>query len=125
MIQEQYITFEVAKLLKEKGFIQQTSSAYYINGDIEYIKELNKYRYWWQADHWFPRFTQQMAMRWLREVHNIFIDIVHLDKDKYTYYLYRYYSTQPERYVQHSNPNYTNYEQACESAIRYCLEKLI
>lgn len=70
MIKEAYVSFEVAKLLKEKGFNISIDSKNWIycmydeNGNI----------HWGTYDkNWYFRITHQMIMQWLREVHNIMI----------------------------------------------------
>lgn len=55
MITEDYVSFNTAKLLKEKGFDEECQQYY---GDYKYSCP-----------------TLQMAMKWLREVHNLFIFI--------------------------------------------------
>lgn len=74
MIKEVYCSFEVAKLLKEKGFDAQCRSAYTNYGQLfttqiqQYITNIicSKGNLW---ECIAP--THQMAMKWLREVHNI------------------------------------------------------
>ncbi len=56
MIQEDYCTYEISKLLEEKGFDGQT------HGNMSEIPCV-------------PYITHQMAMRWLREVHKIDISV--------------------------------------------------
>lgn len=81
-IKEAYCSFDVAKLLKEKGFKEFTLEGYDIKG-----KELDRITPFisWNEDplveQGFPNFktfakpTHQMAMRWLREVHKLHIEI--------------------------------------------------
>ena len=76
MIKERYCSYEVAKLLKEKGFDEPCLSYFWSednNKEISYTDFLftNKQLYSGQT----LRPTHQMAMDWLREVHNIFIVI--------------------------------------------------
>ena len=63
--------------------------------------------------------TQQMAMKWLREVHNIDISIISLRSHKE--YLPRIESDS----ISHDAIPCKEYEQACEEAIKYCLENLV
>lgn len=145
MITEDYVSFEVAKLLKDKGFNEACNRVYegpnLIYTDIPisplmYLGELKgelggfhpKQKYIHNnelGDIVYTAPTFQMARKWLREKYNIHIEVVHLNPYKHTYYLYRYYSCQSERYVQNTNPEYSTYEKACEAAIKYCLENLI
>ena len=69
MIQEQYVSFETAKLLKEKGF-DEPSRLYWRNYS-DFCFEHTKY-FVTAKDVYLLRPTQQMAMRWLREVYNLY-----------------------------------------------------
>lgn len=86
MIIEDYVSYEVAKLLNEKGFDEPCRSAYIWNTEeyelctlfskpLHFNREGGLEDY---EDDSVPRIsapTHQMAMKWLREVHNIDIDI--------------------------------------------------
>ena len=124
MIEEAYVSFDVAKLLKEKGFNElcyewynpfgsHYNSAFAFNN--EGYKNVNK----------ICAPTQQMAMRWLREVHNINIDIVSIWNQKQ--FEYQVFVVTPENakdcYV--DDKSYLGYEEAVEAAIKYCLENLV
>lgn len=67
-MQEQLITFQVAKLAKEKGF-NITTQVIYNDGGYKlnngYYPDLH------QEDIAAP--TQTLLQRWLREVHNLFV----------------------------------------------------
>lgn len=82
MIEEkQYITFETAKLAKEKGFTQ-FGGRYYTkdgNGPFGYISECD-------VKDGFPCVTQSLLARWIREKHNIHIDSYH-NASGYLYYI--------------------------------------
>ena len=122
MITEDYVSFETAKLLKEKGFECATLHYYYDkDGDLLFST--------WRVDvgkNEFVAPTLQMAMKWLREVHGLDIDISIEYTPKKTYY----YSVLKKTVIRdidclHSETNFKSYEEACESAIKYCLENLI
>ena len=79
MITEDYVSYEVAKLLKEKGFDESTSMVY-MSGDLCKLNRYDSIRnsnYNDITKNYFEYTapTHQMAMKWLREVHNIDIDI--------------------------------------------------
>lgn len=120
MITEDYVSFEIAKLLKEKGFNELTPLSYSLPYGYEsHIPCCNGV----DTD-FVSRITIQMAMKWLREVHNIDI-IINVsskdesdDKRKYTYAIVS------KLFIGTDNVKRT-YEESCESAIKYCLEKLI
>ena len=115
-ITEDYVSFEEAKLLKEKGFDDFTCHSYYYkNGDIE---EETRY----EGD--FGRPTLQMAMKWLREKYNIHIESRYFPMPN----IYRYVIIRSPVTIENidSHPQYFNtYEEACEAAIKYSLENLI
>lgn len=132
MITEDYVSFETAKLLKEKGFDDFTCHSYfYKNGDIE---EETRY----EGD--FGRPTLQMAMKWLREVHNLCIFLIpsYVDENFHNgVALYPICNGEWEwcaskndgsmaTFGYNVNNKYCEtYEKACEAVIKYCLENLI
>lgn len=80
MNKEQYVSFEVSKLLKEKGFDWECDSwtAEYTTG-VELHTGMERRNYNDDNvslyDGLFSAPTQQLAMRWLREVHKIDISV--------------------------------------------------
>ncbi len=125
MITEDYVSFETAKLLKEKGFDENTPVNYFVGddkprgcvvGEMIYHKRLE------EDTHLIACPTLQMAMKWLREK-EIFIEVTHTlfsSPHKYQYSIFR---TEPEFYT--AGDKYESYEEACDAAIKYCLENLI
>ena len=75
MINEDYVSFEVAKLLKEKGFDWDCITYYvdYEPNDVKYSMLFENNTTWEKRCCSAP--THQMAMKWLREEKNIFIVI--------------------------------------------------
>ena len=128
MIKEDYVSFEVAKLLKEKGFNEpyyRCSRVYNENGTLQphhYVR-IDGFKY-------ISAPTLQMAMKWLREEHSIFIDIMsrfsmNADKDVcFSYSCKKLTGTYKSGY-EYGDGEWLNYEEACEAAIKYCLENLI
>lgn len=125
-ITEDYVSFEVAKLLKEKGFNEPCYTCY-LN------KECSHYDYlstnFELVDNAYSAPTIQMAMKWLREVHNLCVEPYRTACG----YLYTI-STIPygsckcnpkEGGDDEDSGQWTTYEGACEAAIKYCLENLI
>ncbi len=119
MITEDYCSYEVVKLLKEKGFNEYCLKNYWSSD-----KELHDWK--WELsynrnndgnrntkDCAAP--TLQMAMKWLREVHDIKIMIRPYVDGTYSYEILNGFW-----YV-----NFDSYEDATEEAIKYCLEYLI
>lgn len=123
-ITEDYVSFETAKLLKEKGFDEPLQCFYKFDS-----KELYRGTVFTNTqigDKFYNAPTLQMAMKWLREVHNIFIDI----RFNRTYQRYKYFvffmCTNDDYMYDHTNlSKKESYEETVESALRYCLEHLI
>ena len=118
MITEDYVSFEVAKLLKEKGFNAPLCCIYDIDG--LFVDDHAEFSNSTDA----PGFecvapTHQMAMKWLREVHNINLNISWSPSFK-DYFVEIFKPT-----LLYSIGIYRSYEEACEAAIKYCLENLI
>ena len=121
MITEDYASYETAKLLKEKGFDEPCIYVYLHDGSEDT----------WDADKEdiaCQKPTLQMAMKWLREVHRIDIEV----RTHYLNYLKpndtRYYSgkiLKGSEDVIHTIYAKDTYEEVCEAAIKYCLENLI
>ena len=122
-ITEDYVSFETAKLLKEKGFRCATLHYYYDkDGDLLFSA--------WRIDAGKNEFvapTLQMAMRWLREVHSLYIDIVTSFSQDGICYTFSCFNTMDliQGTKGTSYHEYQTYEEACEAAIKYCLENLI
>lgn len=145
MVMEDYVSFETAKLLKEKGFDESVSMVYMPYGDLCKLHRYDSIRnsnYNDITKNYFEYTapTLQMAMKWLREEHQIgiFPRQYHIYKDNavsdefgYGVEIIKLGTDIP------LNPNgekisdkdryfiSTSYEQACEAAIVYCLKNLI
>lgn len=119
IITEDYISFETAKLLNDKGFNEPTLAYAYGNDMINYYSKPRITDVINIQVGRIPMPTLQMARKWLREVHNIDISIIPLRSQKE--YLPRIESDT----ISHDAIPCRKYEEACEVAIKYCLEKLI
>lgn len=127
MITEDYVSFETAKLLKDKGFNEtsNTIGTYDLNGSFYLYKHEKGYNH----NHlhtWYSAPTLQMAMKWLREVHSLFpvVEPFLTEETKPKYWVYVIWHNSIPKYMQ-SKLNYYTPEEACEAAIKYCLENLI
>jgi len=148
MVYEDYVSFETAKLLKEKGFDGNCykvwakesnsepklyTSHSFVEGNItvnresvedgeRFINDLNPSEYKIEG---YLAPTIQMAMKWLREVHKLYCDIRVGDGD----FVIDIISLKDGEFgcevVEPESCVYSTYEQACEAAIKYCLENLI
>jgi hypothetical protein len=122
MIKEDYVSYEVAKLLKDKGF-DCGCIGYYVDyepNDVHYSFCGETNSTWESRCCSAP--TLQMTMKWLREKHNVCI-IPSLYDGKGGFYCFVY--TNNYRSVKVLNRRCNTYESACENAIKYCLETLI
>lgn len=129
MIQEAYCSFEVAKLLKEKGFDEYCYMHYEKDGS-QYISdcEVNNSQFDKEPGNCISTPTHQMAMAWLRE--KKYISIV-IDDDEiplsYKYIIKKYSINDKYKVVVlklDSSP-FIKYEMAVEAALKYTLENLI
>lgn len=125
MTTEDYISFETAKLLKEKGFKIPYDSfrGVYINGIFKRLNPGDGYGHNFK-DEIVDVCSLQMAMKWLREVHKLEIYPYHQNSptcDKWWFEIVNFPSQVSEY---ESNTIYTTYEEACEDAIKYCLKNI-
>jgi len=133
MIQEDYVSFELAKLLKEKGFDVYTPTRYDYDGGF------HSHGNYLIGDSDISAPTHQMAMKWLREVHNIFIQIKRdnqyyegtpvtpiTEHDKKRGHSSEYYAVVLDaKSNSNSFEHFDRYEEAVEAALKYVLENLI
>ena len=76
MITEDYVSFETAKLLKEKGFDEATIGYYPIVGKAkESFHKGASYRWNYFSDRSIAAPTLQMAAKWLRKEHNLHVQV--------------------------------------------------
>ncbi len=126
MITEDYVSFETAKLLEEKGFAGECSRFYMPSGHGRW-----KYEHYHDFDisDRIECPTLQMAMKWLREVHNIHISIYVFNRDlpvgDKALYTCDIATKEQSSKDGHLRLTSDTYEEACESGIKYCLENLI
>jgi len=127
MIEEDYVSFETAKLLKEKGFDIMGYASIKVFGGNTY--EVNEEWITPTEDTIIP--TLQMAMKWLREMHHIVIttNYANICGLGFTYVASVIKINDNHEIEEGPGLNAcmygASYEEACEAAIRYCLENLI
>lgn len=122
-ITEDYISFETAKLLKEKGFAQNCAT-YYLDGQVwrhYYGEVIPKGKQIYAAP------TQAIAMKWLRNTFYLEIYPFHdaIQENNDWWYRVERHSKGCSFTEHESDDFYKTYEQTCEAAIKYCLEHLI
>ena len=126
IITEDYVSFETAKLLKEKGFDTPVWTRYE-NDDVNEVIFGDKYNWNNSSMGQISAPTLQMVMKWLREVHGLFISIGNDDLD-YNWQIFDIKYRTNDLYpfcLTESYGGYRKYELACALAINYCIENLI
>lgn len=125
MVEERYCSFEISKLLREKGFNEPCRAAYTKYGKL-FTTQIQQYvtNIVWEC----VAPTHQMAIDWLREKKNIFIiiephayDYVNEKNKSYSCSLWigdNYY-----QYIE--SRDYPSYGEAVEAILKYVLEKII
>lgn len=95
---ETLVSFEVAKLAKEKGFPQDSNSCYRSDGRLTvYSSEAHKIYKNKGENNPFKDFecvtvTQSQLLKWLREIHKIFVAVLPFQQIDDDVQLYWYYS---------------------------------
>ena len=134
-MKEAYVSFEVAKLLKEKGFDGECRMRYrehdklmlYYVPDPNHIGEFTINAKWIKSHtrknhiEYLLAPTHQMACAWLREVHNMHIDIDPSEGNWHPCVI------ELETWTLISDGNLKicdTYEEAVEAALKYSLENL-
>lgn len=137
---EDYCSYEVAKLLKEKGF-DKPCACCYKDGNLKIIwndtfgeVRLQDWNNLSQEEYnciglssWFGCIsapTHQEANRWLREVHHIHIGINPISEKGYNATIYDVADFDDYGIISDTE-SFFHVEEACEAAIKYCLENLI
>ena len=130
MITEDFVSLEIAKLLKEKGFNEPCECFYdtehnnipLVNGWMNMSNSQLEEREFLC----YSAPTLQMAMKWLRKEHNIHIAVIvsyHHIPRRYEAHIMKLENI--DDFILHPQVDFASYEEACEAAIKYCLENLI
>ena len=130
MITEDYVSFEIAKLLKEKGF-NGLCNAYYDCFTTDNFHSGCEPTDFNSIDNRIRKIvsapTLQMAMKWLRNTFHFEIYPFHdaIQENNDWWYRIEQHSKGCGLTKHESDAIYKTYEQDCEAAIKYCLENLI
>ena len=125
MITEDFCSYDVAKLLKEKGFNEPTWTRYEDNDEVIFGDKYN-----WNNSPMgqISAPTHQMAMKWLRKEHNILLFLLPAQENGKLVYLVEVWTWNEEEGIYESTyapmPR-KEPEQAIGSALKYSLENLI
>ena len=124
-ITEDYVSFETAKLLKEKGFDKNLQ--YYYDTDGILVRCCNGEYFSNKKSNSFIAPTLQMAMKWLVQEYRFYVNVAPSVEGYY-------WTDKWHSYVEMLNKRYpfgkfvgtfNSPEQASEEAIKYCLKNLI
>ena len=122
MITEDYVSFETAKLLKEKEFNWEVHRSYLVNDNVFIPGDINDVPLRKDAIR-IP--TLQMAMKWLREEHKL-VPIILAGGNSYWFRIDKDNKDNWKSTIYWEDvKSFPTYEEACEASIKYCLENLI
>ena len=126
MIHDELVTYEVAKLAKEKGLPLQKVVKQ--DGRAFFYELPQSHPDWANCDAWYLP-TQSLLQRWLREERGIIVEVF-VDDDSnmpLTYNIHQYKDWNWECVCHHHGNYYavTNWELCLEDALKYALENLI
>lgn len=114
-MEDQLITFETAKLAKEKGFDEPC--IYMYNDDKEVISTKIGMNFHPNYYGTISCPTQSLLQRWLREIHKLNIEIRIVQGGTWTFHVL----TDTYKSI-YSNNNYINYEEALETSLQEALK---
>jgi len=124
MMREAYCSFEVSKLLKEKGFGWECCGRYSVRSKEFHLDCTRRCNNSGLFEYAAP--THQMAMAWLREVHNLHIEIARGPKGYHI--MIEIIPLGVVKYITREivGTNYVDsYEEAIEAALKFILKNLI
>ena len=134
MIEESYVSFDTAKMLKEAGFDVPCRGVYVTDrtGYYEFREYDNKQTaddLCWNTEDWFQYEylapTQALAAKWLREAHYINVyacfDYEKFDERKW-FFTREHTMVNDDSAIYCSITNYKSYEEALEAGLKHCLE---
>ena len=126
MITEDYVSYEIAKLLKEKGFDERCEYcyAYFDDNDIRVFELRPNKNAQNLAENRYPYVTHQMAMKWLREK-----DVIIVIQPEYFNVESKCSAWGVDIWADDNyeklQGDFPSYEEAVEAALKYSLENLI
>lgn len=129
-MKEAYVSFNVAKLLKEKGFCEENIYCYYQgeyeNDSIDVWRGECKFN-WNIYDDSYSAPTQQMACDWVEETYGFFIEISRSRDRKGNYHYFYMILDKTCKYASSATKDndYSSKFDAVEAALEYVLTNLI
>lgn len=133
MIKERYCSYEVAMLLKEKGFDELCENIYFDKGLMDFVPDMFDDERWIKNSD-FPNSylvdatapTHQMAIDWLGDIYDLYIIVYPYKRGNskgWCCYIYKTYNLLgQEKYI---NETCNSCYEAIEAALKYALKNLI
>ena len=132
MIQEDYCSDELSKLLKEKGFDWNIRQYYALDSktnvwELEYDDNQGNYNIYGENPISAP--TQQMAMKWLRKKHGLHISVApYLNEEGEVTWVWEIINIETATIIADSlddDDDFNSCEEAVEASLKHCLTELI
>lgn len=131
-LQDDYCSYEISKMLQEKGFNIEVGGMYvdkdnnFVHASLAPLKVKDYEKVF--DDQFTPTCTHQIAMKFLREMHNIFIiiephmyDYINERNSSYVYSIW----VGDNYYENPTSTNYPTYEKTVDAALKLVLKNLI
>ena len=115
-MEEQLISFETAKLAKEKGFDLEVRDSYWERGN-DVIEERNNHANVNMLDSHYSAPTQSLLQKWLREEHKIHLVSAMTFGDQYSFMVYKGNNPQPSHITDDGS-----YEETLEEGLKQSLK---
>ena len=114
MMEEEYISFETAKMLD--GIEFHCVGCYTENGSTDALDVMNAIN---NKEKLYPRITQSILSRWLREKYNIYVSVQIYD----SVWSFQIVNLNNKSEEQHGflRGSYDSYEEALEEGLQYAL----
>ena len=124
MIEESYVSFDTARMLKEAGFEANLKTRYVEEEKDEWAfwesgTKRSDYNYF---DDTISCPTQALAARWLREVYNVAIYSLYDDDMEQWFYVVDAFTKNPVINGFQSSSEYDDYESAFEDGLREAIK---
>lgn len=110
---EDYVSLEVAKLLKEKGYCLPCDSFYTLEGFIKFRSIADNFNRLTA----YSRPTLYEAQKWLRSVKGLHVEVIYMSED---YWLYEILTIQNHNLIglsDRKNVKYNSYEEALSAGV--------
>ena len=127
---EDFVSFDLAKKLKEKGFPQYTEKSYFVGDHKKRMCSVGTFLHvhTQNTEHLIAAPTIAQVLKWLRDCNAIHIHICLYSKGWYCdVYTFEYYEEDKEYGVKHNVQfdEFSTYEEAALAGIEYALDIVI